>query len=236
MNKLGFILLIVVIVVVVAMYKWPTQHPLVTIAPQQCVFQLYEHWSPTFQASIITAIKDWYATSKNADFVIEKMTADFPEVGAVQAQICSADKICFYIDGVQPVFVLNNSQIISVTGSISDQDDFALALRQELPRVFSDSTSEYLEMVRFVQRLEPAVSSSCDLNWKNRYEIIVQPRETLGMRCIVRDEKIPTLHDIQLCHGLYDAYIATLSKKKAKQIIMEYDIRFKNQIIVKTGG
>lgn len=236
MNKLGFILLIVVIVAVIVVYKWPTQYPLVTIAPQQCVFQVYEHWSPTFQASIIAAIKDWYATSKSADFVIEKMTANFPEVGSVQAQICSADKICFYIDGVQPIFLLNNQQIIGSTGTVSKQDDFSLVVQQELPKVFSDSTDEYPEMVRFIQQLEPTITTCHDVTWKNRHEIILQPRGTQGMRCIARDGKVPLFEDIQRCHGLYETHIASLPKKKAKQIIMEYDIRFKNQIIVKTGG
>jgi hypothetical protein len=242
-NKLGFMLLVVIVVVCIMLWKRP-KASLATIAPAQCVFQVDEHWSPGFQASIIASIKNSYETSKNPDLVITKTTTDYPAVESIQAQICSADKICFYIESIQPVFMLNNSHVVGVGGVVSSKDEFCEQVQQELPKVFAhinlkniESNAQQLsDMVHFIEQLSPVITQEHDVDWRNGDDVILQPHLLSNMHCVTRMGKIPLVEDVASCHKLHQLQLASKSKKKSKQSIMEYDIRFKNQIIVRSGG
>lgn len=236
MNKLGFILLIVVFVIIVVVYK-RSKSCLVTIAPQQCVFYVYENWSTQFQESIISATKQFYTSTRDADVVIEKVIQDFPEIGSIQAQVCSSDKICFFIEGINPVFLFNNKYVVNGNGMLSAQNSFLDSVQDELPKVFSDNNNDVAKMVFFVQQIPPAVTQSHDITWISNHEVIMQPRDRNDVCCITTNKNIPQWDDMQRCYALHDAHKQTMPRKKSKQsVVMEYDLRFKNQIIVRTRG
>lgn len=235
MNKLGWALFIVVIVVVIGFWKRP-KASLVTIAPKQCMFHIDDNWSLTFQEAIIHSITQLYESSKNPDTVIDKMTTDFPAIGSVQAQVCSSDKICFHVDGLQPVFLLNGTHVVTSTGRMSNKKDFSQEIQDALPNLVSQRLDELPQMVGFMQELPSEITSQHSVIWQNMDMIILSHRDTPQMQCITCATRVPLAQDVQQCHELYRELLASRSKSKSKKNMMVYDIRFKNQIIVRPGG
>lgn len=218
-------------------YKKYRQTPLLNIAPQQCVFHMQDYWSKSFQDVIATSVKEWYSSTSNINFVIEQMAQTYPEVGAVQAQICSADKICFFLEGHDLSFVLNNQDVVNNSGVISPSCSFAPETIQDLPHVFSSGDYDLLEIIRFVRSVSSCVAKSHDLYWHSATEVAIRPREKGNMQCLTR-VGVGMSDDAMLqCCKLHEQQIAIAPKKKLKQTLLwEYDIRFKNQIILRTGG
>lgn len=249
MNKLGWILFIVAVVAIISFWKRP-KTALVTIAPKQCMFHVDDNWSRSFQEAIIHSITDCYESSKNPDTVISKMTTDFPEIGSVQAQVCSSDKICFHVDGVQPVFLLNDMHVVGTTGHMSNKDDFSEEVRCTLPSLVSQQLDELPQMVHFVQKLSPEITSSHTMTWQSVDTIVLSSRDIPEMQCVTCTSRVPLAADVQRCHELYQELLASQKTKKtlssgltrgssnknALKHMMVYDIRFKNQIIVRPGG
>lgn len=234
-NKLGWILLIVVIIAIIGFWKRP-KTALTAIAPKQCLFHIDDNWSLSFQEAIIRSITNSYDSNKNPDDVISKMTSEYPEISTVQAQICSSDKICFHVEASQPVFLLNDTHVVVATGHISCKDDFASEIQTTLPSVYTEQLDDTVRIVRFVQQLSPEISSCHILNWKSADTIILSHRDIANMQCIACLDRVPYSLDVQRCHQLYQDFLASLPAKKTKKKMMEYDIRFKNQIIVRPGG
>lgn len=235
MNKLGWILFIVTVIAIIGFWKRP-KSALVTIAPKQCMFHVDDHWSLSFQESIIRSITNSYESSKNPDDVISKMTTEFPAIDSVQAQICSSDKICFHVDGLQPVFLLNDIHVVVASGHVSSKTDFAPEVQAALPCLASQSLDDVADMVHFVQQLPSEITRPYTMLWRNPDTIILSARDATNMQCVTCTSRVPVAADVQRCHELYQELLASMPTKKSKKKMMEYDIRFKNQIIVRSGG
>lgn len=235
MNKVGWILLIVVMVAVTCFWK-RQRAGLTVIAPRQCLFNVDDNWSLSFQEAIIRSITTSYEALKNPDAVISKITDQFPEINSVQAQICSADKICFYVEAARPVFILNDTYVVGSTGHLSPKDDFAPEVQSSLARVRSQQDGDIPAMIAFVAQLPPEIVSSYEIDWIDSNSIILIPQSMGTMRCLACTDNIPSIENMKRCHDLHEDFLRSGPVTKKKKKIMEYDIRFKNQIIVRSGG
>ncbi len=235
MNKLGWILFVGAVVGGIWMLRKHRQS-MGAIAPTQCVFHMDRKWSKSFQNTLQKSIQSWYEGSKNPDQVIEQTITDFPLVDVVHAQICSADKICFSIDGLKPVFVINDQSVVSSTGVVSDKSVFSDELCTQLPHVTAQSMDQLQSMIPFFETLDPAVWQNYQITWHCKDTIACVSKQYPSMRCILSVYDVPTAKTMQTCVDLYQDHCAKVSKKKNKQQGMEYDVRFRNQIIVRAGG
>lgn len=238
MNRLGFMLLLFVMFLgALLWYKKYQQKPLLSIAPQQCVFHMQDHWSKTFQDAIAASIKQWYTSTSNVDFVIKQMVEQYPEVESIHAQICSADKICFYLEGRGLAFVLNDQDVVNASGALSPCSSFDAKMIQDLPRVFVTGEVDPALLLDFVGSVSSSVAKTHNLYWNDPTSIAVRPKDGTKMQCLTRVGVGVTDENIQRCCTLHEEQLATTPKRKQKQIALwEYDIRFKNQIILRTGG
>jgi hypothetical protein len=210
--------------------------PLSSLSTTQCVCEVDGSWSPEFQKKIVNIVKDTYKKINNPQEVIEKTVEEFKEINCMKAEICGADTICFHAQGLRPVFVLDDSKIVADDGSIFEKENFDQMIVDLLPTMSAKKTDQVVAMVHFIQAMPHELLRQYAINWHDKNYIILQSKKYEGMKCLVSDFLIPTEKILKECMLLYEFALAKLPKKKQKNHMVEYDIRFKNQIIVRSGG
>lgn len=229
MKKLFLIGMIVVSMV--ALWGWKrTKSNMTVVLPEKTVFFIDQDLSKTFTNNLKSSISQFYAVSKNPAKVMEQATGQFLEISSMKVQICQSDKICFYIDAQAPVLLLNGEFVVCENGISVPKDHFASDVLQGLVTVARLYDGDLLAMVKFVQVLPQRFKEHFSIEWRADSDIVLQPKDSNGLVLQVGTQAIPVLQDLISCELIG----AGLSKKlKSKKKRMVYDLRFKNQIIVR---
>lgn len=206
------------------------------IVPQQCACSLDTILSSDYQEKIIETIQVLYKENNNSCDVIQKTLQEFPEITHMQAEICSSNTICFYAQVSKPIFLLNDQLVIFETQNMSKKENIDLDILTHLPKIYSKNSQEYAAMLAFVQGISKELTKKYSITWVDKDLIIFKPQDGENMSCLASAYLIPTVQLFQDCYDLYNQNFKKGSKKKNNKIMVEYDIRFKNQIIVKSGG
>jgi hypothetical protein len=206
------------------------------IVPQQCSCSLDTILSSDYQKKIIETIQALHQENKNPQDVIQEASQEFPEISHMQAEICSADTICFHAQVAKPVFLFNDQLVISDTQVSSKKENVDLDILTCLPKLYSKNSQEYGLMLAFIQEIPKELTKNYTITWFDKNQIVFKSQEHEDMSCLVSASLIPTVQLFQNCHDLHNQNFKKGSKKKNNKTMVEYDIRFKNQIIIKSGG
>lgn len=223
--------LLVVIVGILGLWGWKkTSTKISAILPDRCLFFVDESLSSTFQKNMTSSIAKDYAQFKNLEQVIDVTSGQFPEVHAMQVQICNTDKICFYIDAAKPVFLLNDSLVVCDNQHSVPKDHFTAEVLTHLPCVVCHHDSDVLVMLPFVQKLPDVFQRECVITWISSSDITLSFKKKTDYVLQVSAQNIPTERDAVQCQLIMDLMLA---KQKNRKKSITCDLRFKNQIIVR---
>lgn len=236
MNRLGWIIILGILVVVgIKVFIQPIKN-LSNIVSKQCSCSLDTVLSPDHQKKIIQSIQELHQTIKNPSEIIQHAVQEFPELKSMQAEICSEDTVCFHGQAVQPVFILNDQLAISDTKVSFKKENLDQDVIDFLPKLYSQNHDQYDDMVVFVQQIPQELTKTCTISWLDKNQIVFKPHNNQDINLIVSSSLIPTMELFKNCYELHDQNSKKVFKKKNNKIMVEYDIRFRNQIIVKSGG
>lgn len=200
------------------------------VLPEKSAFFIDQDLSSDFKKNIENSIQAAYSLSKNPQEVMDQATAQFSEIASMKVQICQSDKICFYVDACDPVFLLNNEFVVCGNGTKTVKNNFSLAIVQALVQVSCEHENNLKLMIDFVTALPEKFKQEFLIEWVDQDNITLQPKD--GKNCIlhVSAQAVPSLSDLQACQKIAQA---SQTKSKTKKKRMVYDVRFKNQIIVR---
>ena len=200
------------------------------VLPEKSVFFIDQDLSTDFKKNIENSIQAAYVQSKNPQEVMDQATAQFPEISSMKVQICQSDKICFYVDACDPVFLLNNEFVVCGNGIKTVKNNFSLEIVQSLVQVSCKNDQDLKLIIDFVVALPEKFKQEFLIEWVDQHDIILHPQDGKGCMLQVSVDMVPSLSDLQSCQKIVQA--ATFkSKTKKKRLVC--DVRFKNQIIVR---
>lgn len=229
--------ILIIVCLALTFFVWKKyKTPLPTIQPKQCMFQLDEAWSPLFQTSIIQMISTAYAQHHNPAIALEQMLQKFPEINTAHTQICNADQICFYAQGHQAISVVNDQTVITSNGACTNKDYFNEYLVKDLAKISSSTDIQPSQMVTFLKTIPHAIALDHDIVWDNQYHIQLQPHDVNDMVYITTMDTPLTSQHLDVCKKIHHQIPAQSIRKRKQKIVKEYDVRFKNQIIVRLRG
>lgn len=229
MNKVWYIAIICAVISGLWFYK-RTEPTIAAVLPEKSVFFIDEEFSPSFKKNLTTAIASAYAKNKNPQEVMDGTTLQFPEVASMQVQICQTDKICFYVDGAQPLFLFNDTWVVCDNGTKIVKDHFTSEIVKDLVKIKSLRTDDIAAMVKFVTGLPNWFKQNFLIDWLSKTDINMSPVDGAWYQLRVSADAIPSQQDVADCMLIGDEQLKKLKIKKKR---MTYDVRFKNQIIVK---
>lgn len=223
--------LIIFCMIVVGLWMWKKSKTSITVVlPEKSVFFIDQDLSSDFKKNIENSIQAAYSLSKNPQEVMDQATAQFPEISSMKVQICQSDKICFYVDAADPIFLLNDEFVVCGNGTKSLKDHFSLEIVQNLVPVSSKNDLELSAIINFVVALPEKFKQEFLIEWVDQDNIILHPKDDKDCILQVSAQAVPSLSDLQSCQKIAQA-ASTKSKIKKKRMV--YDVRFKNQIIVR---
>lgn len=219
------------IVGTLGLWGWKkTSKRISAILPDRCLFFVDESLSSTFQENMTSSIAKDYAQSKNIGQVIDVTSGQFPEVHSMQVHICNTDKICFYIDAVKPIFLLNDSLVVCDNEQSVVKDHFTPEVLDSLPLVVCQQDPDIVAMLSFMQQLPNLFKQQCLITWISTSDITLSFKTKNDYVLQVSSQNIPTERDVEQCQLIMDLMP---KKQKNKKKSMTCDLRFKNQIIVR---
>lgn len=236
MNRLGWMILIIISAVIFGKFFIRSTKTLQGIAPEKCSSDLDTIWSSGYQKKIAQSIQDSYQEHKNPQLVTQKITQTFPEISQMQAEICSADTICFHAQAAQPLCSLNDAFVLWENQVVSKKEHTDQDIFTRLPKVYAQNLNDYDQLIAFIKALPQELTHAYLIDWDTQHSIRFKPDNNQNMTLLVSTTLMPTVQLFADCHDLYQQNFKEGSKKKNNKTMVEYDIRFKNQIIIKSGG
>lgn len=218
-------------IVLLGFWVWKQSKPgMIVVLPEKSVFFIDQNLSTIFRNSIENSIQKAYQVSRNSHEVMDQATAKFPEISSMKVQICQSDKICFYVNAAEPIFLLNHEFVVCDKGTKVVSSHFSDDVIKNLVQVIGTKSENLQMMVDFVIALPEKFKQEFVLEWGSETDILLLPKD--GKNCILQcnTESVPSLRDLTLCQSIGQA--ATNKSKTNKKRVM-YDVRFKNQIIVR---
>jgi len=235
-NRLGLSIIILAVIALGIKVFMKINKPLSSFKTMQTLFDVDTNWSSDFQKKIVDIIKDDYKNSNDPEAIIQKLVQEFKEIHDMKAEICGVDTICFHMYGFKPVFILGGTKVVVSNGSILEKKNFDQDMVDGLPSISSQKNDQVISMIYFIQSMPNEILQNYVIDWVDKNYIILQSKKHEGMRCLLSDILIPKEKTFEECSLLYDASLQKLPKKKQNKHMVEYDIRFRNQIIVRSGG
>jgi hypothetical protein len=216
-------------IILFGLWGWKKSKTSMTVVlPEKSVFFIDQDLSSSFKNSIENSIQKAYEQSKNPQEVMDQATAKFPEISSMKVQICQSDKICFYVDAAEPIFLLNNDLVVCDNATSIALDHFSPNVVQKLVSIVCHKVHDLQTMINFVTTLPDTFKQEFLIEWSSDTDILLQPKN--GKNCILQcsADSPPSLQDLISCQLICEA---RKSKTKKKRVV--YDVRFKNQIIVR---
>lgn len=236
MNRLGLAIILLILTGLVIKFWMKSDKGLSSLAKPKCVCDIDSNWSPEYQKKIADIIKDNYKKNNNTQNLIKQTVEEFKEINAMKAEICGIDSICFHAHGLNPIFILDENRVVVDDGSIFERKNFDQAVTESLPKITALKTDQVIQMVHFIELMPKDIINQYGIDWHDKNHIVLQSKKHEGMKCLVSNILIPSEKTFKECSLLYLLDFEKLPKKKQKKHMVEYDIRFKNQIIVRSGG
>lgn len=237
-GTLSLIVFIVTVIGFLLVKKWSPH--IQKILPEQSIFFIEPSCSDDFKKMLKDSIGSQYKEFKDPGAVVHLVSQQFPVVSSVKVHICKTDKICFSVDLQKPLFVLGTQQVVCDNFSIVSVESFNARLVQQLPVItyerncLSIDDRLVVRIVHFFKRLPSCVTSGFDMHMISLDEIILREKNRPNVSYVVSADDNVTLKKLAQCLEIQDAATSLVGAKKAyKKKNVTYDLRFKNQIVVR---
>lgn len=228
--KKVWVICVLFIVIFCFIFWKKTKTNITVILPEKCEFFVDENLSSSFHNNFVKTVTEQYTQTKNPKKVMDNVTQQFPEVHVMQAQICKTDKICFYVDAAKPVFLLNDQFVICDNAVQINKDHYTLEIIQDLIKVSSDQVINLENVIQFIQSLPNIFKQNFRIVWLSDSNILLTALSQQQCQLLTSMYYIPQPQDLNHCQ-LIAASLPKASKNKKKCVT--YDLRFKNQIIIR---
>jgi len=221
-----FVIILIVLVGFLVIKKTKTN--MRQILPERCVFLVDDGLSKSFQDNVTSLISMQYAESKNPQEVIAKISQQFPEVSSMKVHLCQTDKICFSLELQKPLFLLNDLFVVCDSDVMIPKEHFSLEVVRELPLMTCQGEPLISSMVLFFEKLPQKIQQNFLVRWASPTEIILQEKGNKSIAFLVAAESALNEKDIEQSKLIYES-LPVKNKKK----FVTFDVRFKNQIVVR---
>ncbi len=228
--KKTFVLAIICIAVISFLVWKKSKTSMTVIFPEKSVFFIDQELSQDFKKNIENSIQTAYAESKNPQDVMNQATISFPEIESMKVQICQSDKICFYVEAAEPIFLLNQEFVVCKNSVKVEKNHFLLSIVENLVPMSCRHCDNMQAMIDFVSALPEKLKQEYLIDWLSQDDIVLQPKDNKNCILQASTEMIPSMQDFELCQKIAQAADKKLKTKKKRMV---YDVRFKNQIIVR---
>lgn len=239
-------LIIAIIATIIILWLYTTHKTgVVIVYPQDCTFFIDSVLSSSVQKDIQQFIHSEYKVTKKSHQLLAKIEAQFPVIKAITIDMQHSEQARFTVQAYQPLFLINNKQVVCQYGKIFDKDIFQsniIARLQDL--TFEDKISQkniqqlvlLLEQIQNVDRNQ--LLHDFSIRWANKHEVWFDQKNNQEKRLslLIKHDKIPTLEQVEECRLLREQIIDRScqdkrgkSCKKNKAWIC--DLRFDQQII-----
>ena len=146
----------------------------------------------------------------------------------MKVHLCQTDKICFSLELQKPLFLLNDKFVACDSDVIIPKDHFSSEIVAKLPLLSCSCEPNVLGMRQFFEKLPESIQQGFGINWICDTEIILKEKGKSNLTLICSMQHVPSQKDIEHCKSICES-LPVKSKKKN----VSYDLRFKNQIIVR---
>ncbi len=226
-------LFLVMVVLVIALFLWKVakhKKSVITILPEKTVFFIDDDLSNIFKKDLIRVIELLYSDLKNPEAVIQETNNQFREIASMSVQICQSDKICFYLDAAPALFLLNDNLVVCENGASVTKNHFKSEILQNLIPVISQNFIDIPLMIQFVKNLPNLFKTEFYIFYEDVNNLLLIPRNDKNFALQFTIDGQVTEQDLRSCRSI-DLGLSKKFKAKKKQVV--YDLRFKNQIIVR---
>ncbi len=223
----------VVVVLIATLFLWEFQKHkknVITILPEKTVFFIDDSLSSNLKKDLMSSIESLYLNLKNPEAVIKETNDKFTEIASMTVQICQSDKICFYLDAAPAVFLLNDQFVICENGASVPKDHFTLQAIKLLIRVSSQNSIDVSLMIQFIKKLPHVFITDFSILYEDINNILLISNNDNNFILQVTIDDQVTEQDLNSCKSI-GLQLPKKMKAKKKQVV--YDLRFKNQIIVR---
>ena len=224
---------LVMVVFIVALFLWKSKthkNSAIIMLPEKTVFFIDDGLSNIFKKDLIRVIDLLYSDLKNPEAVIKETNNQFAEIASMTVQICQSDKICFYLDAAPAVFLLNDNLVVCENGATVAKNHFKSEILQTLIPVVSQHCINIPLMIQFIKKLPNLFKAEFCIFYEdvNNVLLISKNDKSFALQ-LTLDEQV-TEKDLVDCQAI-GLQLPKKMKAKKKQVV--YDLRFKNQIIVR---
>lgn len=194
------------------------------VYPQQCTFLIDEQFSAPFQATLQAYVHKKYNSCKDLKQTLDHVSLQFHEVIGMNAYVCKTDQLCFTIEAVKPLFVLNDF-VVGVNLQLMQNDHYNLNVISNLHRITATLPCDVRIVADFFQHVPDSIFKKFNVEWHDRNEVVLSQKESGVDELLFCMSNKPTEEAISFFEK-----IKHKKQKKKKQI---FDFRFNNQIVIK---
>tara|TARA_Y100000588_G_C14247862_1_gene922183 strand:+ start:911 stop:1585 length:675 start_codon:yes stop_codon:yes gene_type:complete len=203
-----------------------TKHASVDVMyPEQCSFLIDEQLSSSFQSQLQEKITQQYQQSKNIQQIVYDISHQFQEVANIDAYICKSDKMCFSVDAIQPLYVVNDSIIVCSGAQLINKEHYRSHIVKKLRSITASCQDSVDTMTQFIRLVPQPIFDDFDIQWNGNTEVVLQEKLKQKNKLLFSLHTVPTVNDIIIFNE-----IKKNIKGKKERV---FDFRFNNQVIVK---
>ena len=217
----------------------------VIVYPDACAFTIDPLFSDKMQQKIRNFIAVTYQQDKNIDGMLSQIQAEFSCIKSVVIDMQNPEKLHFVIQAYQPLFLMNEKDVVCQSYQIFGQEIFQSHELAKLERVtfsglISAKNMEYL--VQFFTSLQDKkMLQDCTIRWAGKNTIWLDVKKLADklqdLSLLVSYQTVPGRCDLEQCQKIQGQLLEESCKnprdkscKKNKAWIC--DLRFDQQIIV----
>jgi len=227
------------------LWFWNLQVPNMRIVyPDNCIFTLDNLFSRPMQLEIKKFIDQAYKKSKMPSHILLPIESHFKEIKSIVIDMNNPEALHFTIQAYQPLFIVNNEQVICQYGKMYPQHVFSSKALQSLENIsFQGALTPVNQerLVQFFQSLSTPILKNFSIRWMHKHDIWLDSKDNKdnlqNLALLVSYQRAPTEQDIQQCRHLRGQMSDKPAKDKRGRLSHDQetwvcDLRFDQQIVV----
>lgn len=210
------------------------------VYPDDCSFTLDSNFSQTMKSEIKSFIDRAYKENKKPASLLPSIESQFPVIRSIIVDMQNPDQLNFTIQAYQPMFMVNDSFVLSEQGQIFDKAVFENKLISQLENVTYDGTLHHKDidrLIKFVGSLSDPILQDFSIRWVGKYNVWLDQKNGDDLSLLVGYSRPPTILDIAECRNLRGQVIDKPCKDKRGKPCKSNstwvcDLRFDQQIVL----
>jgi len=221
------------------LYQRQTQG-MTIVYPDNCVFTIDDAFARAKKIEIKSFIDSAYKKNKNPRNLLISLESHFPDIKSVIIDMQKSESLHFTIQAHQPIFLLNNAQVICQHGKSFDMHVFNQKHLKKLENISFDGAPTFKNIdriIRFFESLKDPVLHDFSIRWVSKHAIWLDSKNEEDLSLLVSYEYPPTSSDVQECRKLRAEIKDKPCKDKRgkpckRNMTWVCDLRFDQQIVL----